>query len=249
MIDTHTHLYLSKTPPGQLVQRAKEAGVEQIISISVDSASAQKGLLLAQEFESISPTVGIHPLYHEAFGQLDQIDALLKAHRDDFVAVGEIGLDYHYGEATKDQQAEVFRAQLDMARRYAKPVVIHNRKSDDDLVRILADYQDLKTVVHCFNGGPDFVDALWHDQMYYSFTGMITYAKKGKTLRSVAEIPLNRIMIETDMPYLVPKAYHGLENEPAFVVEVAKTIAAVKGVSLETVMAETTATAQRFFDL
>lgn len=249
MIDTHTHLYLSKTDPSTLVQRALEAGVEGMVSISVDPDTAKTGLDLAQQFDSVYPTVGIHPLYHEAFDRVSEIEQLLKAHQDDFVAVGEIGLDYHYGETTKVRQAEVFRAQLELARTYNKPVVIHNRKSNEDLVRILADYRDLRTVVHCFNGGEDFVEALWHDQMYYSFTGMITYAKKGKTLRSVSKIPLERMMIETDMPYLVPKAYHGLENEPAFVVEVAKTIAEVKGVSLEKVIESSTNTARHFFNL
>ncbi|MDA1353052.1 MAG: TatD family hydrolase [bacterium] len=247
MIDTHAHINMCKDDSETVIKRAADAGVKRIINIAVDLESAQWGDAVSKSNKRVAATIGIHPLYHEKFGDLDAIASILNGQHN-YVAMGEMGLDYKYDDVNKEAQHHVFRGQLDLARSHNMPIVIHNRQSDEDMISILNDYTDLRRVVHCFSSNWDFAKSVMTDDTYYSFTGIITYAKKGKVIDVVRQMPLSRIMIETDCPYLTPEAYRGVENEPAFVVEMAKRIAEIKELSLEEVIDVTTQNAEQFFN-
>ena len=148
----------------------------------------------------------------------------------------------------KNQQTW-FRQQLDIAKQYMLPVIIHNRKADNDIVSIVNDYPTVYKVFHCFSGSPDFAKTLLSDYHFFSFTGTITYSKKGKTLRAIQPLPLDKLMVETDCPYLTPIPYKGNENQPAYLAPIAQKIADIKQVPLEKVCQTTTTTANLFFNL
>jgi TatD DNase family protein len=247
MIDTHAHLYSSDLDISTLVENAKLAGLKHIVNVGIDIQTSLKSLEFSKQFDMIVPTIGIHPGYTEDENRLSELKALAKKHP--FKAIGEIGLDYFKMYTDKDTQKRVFIAQLEIASELNLPIIIHNRHAEDDMIAILKDFSKLKKVFHCFGSGIDFIEKIDSDSTFYSFTGNITYSKKGKTINSIRELPLEKIMIETDCPYLTPEAYKGQKNEPAFVAEVAKKIAAVKEISLEMVVKTSTATATSFFNI
>ena len=249
IIDTHVHLQLCEHDPATLIANAKAANVTKLINVGTSLESSQSNLDLANRFPGIVyPTAGIHPCYKDAYNQLDTLATLVKTHT--FHAIGECGFDFHYPDsAPADQQETVFRAQLDLARNTNLPVIIHTRKADPHLKPVLDEYSDIRKVIHCYGGSWDFTQTLLSNTTWFSFTGQITFAKKGKTIRTLKNLPLDRIMIETDAPYLTPDAFLGQKNEPAFVPEIAKKIAEVKDLPLDTVIKSTTNTATDFFNL
>ena len=249
MIDTHAHLNLLKdSSPEQAIQNARSVGLTGMIQVSTDLQTAQFGLELRDRFQDVYPTIGIHPLYQDEYDHKELLEPLLKQHIDEFVAVGEIGLDYHY-DVPKELQRPVFEYQMDLAKRYNKPVIIHNRKADEDVKSVLDQYPDLKIVLHCYSSNIQFLESFGRDHLYASFTGMICNQKNGKVIRAVEQWPLSKMMIETDCPYMVPKVYSGQENQPAYVLEVAKRIAELKGVGVDDVIDITTQNAMSFFGL
>ena len=248
MIDTHVHLLMLKRPVVDTLGRAKAAGLSHVIQVATDIQSSKAGLDLAAEHDMVSATVGIHPGYPDDFSRISELEELIKNRRSEIVALGEIGLDYHYEHDPVAQQ-NAFRAQLDLAKKYQLPVVIHNRKADEDIAKIASEYPEIPMLCHCFSSAEAFIESMGPERLYLSFTGMVTHQKKGKVIRVLKNWPLNRTMIETDSPYLVPKGYEGQENEPAYVVEVAKRIAELKEISVEIVSEYTDATAAEFFGL
>ena len=163
--------------------------------------------------------------------------------------MGEIGLDYFKMRSSKIHQCTAFERQLALARYYDMPVIIHNRHSESDMADIVTQFPTVKKVFHCFGSHPDFIEQVDSPTTYYSFTGTATYAKKGKTIAAIRDIPLTKIMIETDCPYLTPVAYKGKENQPAYVSKIAKRIAYIKGIHIATVIQTTTQTASYFFKI
>jgi len=247
MIDTHAHLYYREKDLAQLIKNAKEAGLSHIINVGIDIKTSLKALDYSKKFDMILPTIGIHPCNSNNNDSLNELKELALKHP--FKAIGEIGLDYFKMYTDKKTQKQVFIAQLDIAQELNLPIIIHNRHAEEDMIEILNTYPNLKKVFHCFGSGVEFINETHSDTTYYSFTGNITYAKKGKMIQSIKELPLEKIMIETDSPYLTPEAYKGQENEPAFVREIAKKIADVKHLTIEEVITSTTQTARRFFNI
>ena len=215
IVDTHAHLGLCKAAPETLILSAQEAGVSHIINVGLDISSAKAALALSKDFPQTYPTVGIYP--GEPFNEslLSEVYDLAKTGQ--FCAIGEIGLDFHWMKKEASYQRKAFIAQLELARELDMPVIIHNRETESEMIEIMKAYTDVKKVFHCFGSGMDFAEAVMDGNTYFSFTGTVTYAKKGKTVRSVRELPLNRIMVETDCPYLTPKVVKGSPNQPAFV--------------------------------
>ena len=249
MIDTHAHLnLLSRTDLGLAIEASRQAGLTGIIQVSTDIDSAKEGLRLSQIYPEVFPTVGIHPLYQDMFGRKDELIPLIEANRAQIVALGEIGLDYHY-DVPAQLQHPVFIYQMNLARQFNLPVIIHNRKADEDVKKVLDQYPDLSIVLHCYSSNIEYLESFNRDNLWVSFTGMICNQDKGKVIRAVERWPLERMMIETDCPYMVPKQFAGNENQPAYVVEVAKRIAMLKGVGIETVIDQTTQNAKQFFGL
>jgi TatD DNase family protein len=248
LVDTHCHLGDAAFTGdlAQVVERAAATGVGHIVVIGESPEAAQRAVALAVDDPRLSATAGVHP--HTASEWNEAIAAwLAEAVRDDrVVAVGETGLDYHYDHSPRDRQRVAFEAQLELAGAVGKPAVIHAREADGDLAEILRDHPRTVAILHSWSSGPDLLDralALGH---YVSFSGMVTF--KSWTLDdAVRQVPLDRLLLETDAPYLAPVPHRGKRNEPGFVVAVARRVAEVRGLSIEELTAITTANAVRVF--
>ncbi len=251
MIDTHCHL----TDPrlgselGGVLKRASAAGVRRFITISTTIDDAVACIALADRHENIACSVGVHPnhAYQEDVTRIPEMVGLSQG-SDNVVALGEMGLDYHYGLAHKRIQRETFEAQLQVAAVVKLPVVIHCREAVDDTLAILKGFPAVECVFHCFTGTAEEAHRILNAGYMLGFTGAITF-KKSDELRDVVRLtPSDRMFVETDAPYLTPEPMRKQKiNEPALVVHVAETVAAVKGVTVEAVDRFTTENAQRFF--
>jgi|CXWL01.1.fsa_nt_gi TatD DNase family protein len=253
LIDSHCHL----TYPGLIEQidgvlaRAAAAGVEDIVTIATDAADAAKSLAIAANHPCVHVVAGVHP--HNAAKVADGWETHLRSivSRSDVHAVGEMGLDYHYDFADRTVQDRVFRAQLAIAQSTHKPVVIHCRESHDDVLRVLADFPNLACVVfHCFTGSMTEARQIIEAGYWISLTGVVTF-KKSDELREVARfIPADRLMIETDAPYLSPEPLRNSRpNEPSYLIHTARCVADARGLSVEELADLTTTNARRFFKL
>lgn len=252
MIDTHAHLDNSQFDDDRaaVLERAFASGVSDVIIPSIEPKNFDAVRLLAQSHPNIWRGIGIHPHHAHEVTDNDLFRVEQEATADRVVAVGEIGLDYYYDFAPKDVQQAIFREQLRIAKRKDRPVIVHNRESDDDVLRIIEEEQDgtLRGVLHCFSGNPAMLAAIIRLGFCVSFTGNITY-KKSTLGETVAAAPLDKIMIETDAPYMAPVPYRGKRNEPSFVRFIAEKIAELHSVTIETVTTMTTATAKNLFRL
>lgn len=252
-IDTHSHLFLPnfENDLDEVINRAKENKIDYIIVPATDIASAKKAIELADKFDFIYATVGVHPHDTKDWDPawLDEIEELTKHKK--VIAIGEIGLDYHYDFSPREKQIEAFKAQLDLAVKLKLPVIVHNRESDKDMMEIISSYcgNDLRAQFHCFNASLE--DALSYIKMNHiiSFTGNITF-KKSDELRSIlAGISLDNILLETDSPFMTPEPFRGKRNEPANVKIVAQKIAEIHKTDVEEVAKITSFNAFKFFGL
>jgi TatD DNase family protein len=247
LFDSHCHLTDDRFAgeAETVAERAREAGVESLVVIASDEEDAGAARDLARRIGAWS-TAGIHPhVADRAPNGLGRVRELL-AERD-VVAVGETGLDYHYDNAPREAQRDSFAAHLELAAEVGKPVVVHSRDSDDDMIAMIRDAgPDVRGVLHCFAGSPALFEAGVEAGWYVSFSGLLTfpsYATKGLA----AAVPPDRLLIETDAPYLAPVPHRGKRNEPAYVVEVARAVAGLTGESPEEVAARTSRNARAFY--
>ena len=225
MIMPRTLVYVQTTIRDSSQQQ--KSGLKHIINIGINIDSSLKALEQAKRYpKMISATIGIHPCDCNEYIDFKQLEKL--AEQEPFVAIGEIGLDYHHMTATRKEQINFFEKQLELANKLNLPVVIHNRKADDDIRAIIKQWPTVKKVLHCFSSSADYANSVIDDHTFFSFTGMITEAKKGKLVNAIKAIPIEHIMLETDCPYLTPIEKKGQENEPAFTSFVAAKIAALK---------------------
>jgi TatD DNase family protein len=250
MIDTHCHL----TDPRLLEQldavidRARAAGVTRMITIGTDIDGARAAIALCTGRDNLRCVVGIHPNYTQD-ATLDDVPALRPLQQEScVVALGEMGLDYFHKFADRDHQASMFEAQLTLADELNRPVVIHSREAIDDTLAILRNAPTVRAVFHCFTGSAAEADRILAAGHWISFTGPVTYKKNDDLRGVVRRVPLDRLMVETDAPYLSPEPRRAQRtNEPALVMYTAAKIAEVKGISLEELDQATTANASRFF--
>lgn len=253
LIDSHCHLTFDalRDQVDAVLARAVKVGVTRFVTIATDLPDADRALALSSAHESVHVVAGIHP--HEAGKvQAGWDGALLEVvRRGDVFAVGEMGLDYHYDFADRAQQASVFRRQLEIAREVSKPVVIHCREAQGDLMSVLADFPGLVNVVfHCFTGTLAEAASIIKRGYWISLTGVVTF-KRSEELRAVARmLPAERLMVETDSPYLSPVPVRSVHpNEPAHLVHTAACIARERGMTPTALAALTSANALRFFSL
>ena len=247
-IDTHAHLYMVSKPAKELIAQAQAAGVMKMVVPGTTVKTSKIAAELAVEFpDSVIPVAGIHPSESISPTDIQNLDLLLATYP--FKAIGEIGLDYFHKEIAPDVQKFGLIAQLELALKYQLPVIIHNREADEDVATILWDFPDIPKVFHCFSSDMRFVKKTMAPKTYFSFTGNITYKNKEKAHEVISFLPLDKIMIETDCPFLAPVPYRGKENEPAFVIEVARQISDIKNISLDDVIKQTTANAISFFNI
>jgi TatD DNase family protein len=251
LIDSHCHLDFPDfaSELDDVVNRAREADIGRLVTISTRVKKHDQVRAVAERFDDVFCSVGTHP--HNAHEETDiGTDELLeRAAHPKVVAIGEAGLDYHYDNSPRDAQERGFLAHVAAARESGLPLVIHSREADDDMARILEEESGkgaFPAVLHCFTGGRDLAMraiALGH---YVSFTGILTF-KATQNLRDIAaELPADRILVETDAPYLAPGKFRGKRCEPAYIVETAKVLAGARGVSLDEIARQTT---ENFFRL
>ncbi len=249
LIDTHSHIYYDKYENDfdKVLSRAKENNLEKIICVGVDIESSKKSIELSEKHNMIYATAGYHPHETKEANQnyLNELEKLLNHNK--VVAVGEIGLDFFYNHSDKKTQIKIFNEQLELANHLYMPCVIHNRNSDEELLDCLKNKKIEKGVIHCFASNLKFAKELINLNLFLSFTGLITFNQELENV--VKEIPLNKIMIETDSPYLTPKPHRGKRNEPYMVKYVAKKIAEIKNISYDEVANTTTKNAVKFFGL
>lgn len=254
-IDSHAHIEMSDFDADReaVIQRALDAGVEIIVCVGdgdVANDSHSAAFRLAEQYPFIYTTVGVHP--HEARLLDDDLYARLKdlSEHPKVIAWGEIGLDYHYDNSPREVQREAFRRQLQMARERGLPVSIHTREAEADTLEILnAEWRDSEVsgVIHCFTGTRGFAEAAVELGFLISFSGVVTF-KKAEDLRETARaIPIEKILIETDSPFLAPVPYRGRRNEPAYVVETARAIAELRGIDAEELGLTTSRNFRRMF--
>jgi TatD DNase family protein len=251
LVDSHCHLDFPDfaSELDAVMARAGAAGVGHVVTISTRVRRHGQVLAIAERFPNVTCSVGTHP--HHAQEELDvtAADLIERARHAKVVAIGEAGLDYHYDFSPRAAQEHGFRAHIAAARATGLPLVIHSREADDDTARILeeeAGQGAFKAVLHCFTGGPELARralALGH---FISFTGIVTFKNSGDLREIAKNVPADRFLIETDAPYLAPLPYRGKRNEPAYVAEIAKVLAAVRGVVVEEIARQTT---ENFFRL
>lgn len=253
LVDTHCHLDFDRFDDDReaVVERAVAAGVERIIVPALDLANCAAVLSLAERFEQVFAAVGVHPNstaeWQDAW--LEQIRGF--ARHDKVVAVGEIGLDYYWDRSPKAVQQQALAGQLELAAELDLPVIIHNRESDEDVLRLLAQSplngRSEPGVLHSFSSNWETAEKALDMGYYLGFTGPVTY-KKAEDLREVAgRVPLERILVETDAPFLAPQQHRGQRNEPAYVAYVAERIAAIRGLTTAEMARQTTENARRLF--
>ncbi len=250
LIDTHCHLDFPEYDQDrdEVINRAKEQGVEYIINIGSSLEGSRKSVELAQKYESIYATVGIHPHEADSFTSETGKTTLNLVKEKKVVAIGEIGLDYFKHYSQPKNQLSVFMAMLKIAKDCGFPLVIHTREADKDTLEILKEAMPVKAVVHCFSGDKTFLKECLDLGFLVSFTCNITY-KKAENLREIVRLaPLDKLLLETDAPYLSPEGFRGKRNEPLQVRLLAEFIANLKGLELEEVAEATTKNARTFFN-
>jgi TatD DNase family protein len=233
MIDSHTHLDSCDPPNEELVAAAEAAGVDRILTVGMDSASNRSALAATERFPQVFAAVGRHPNVAQGFdgGDLAELRAL--AAHDGCVAIGETGLDFFRDRAPRADQERAFEAQIALAAEFAKPLVIHTRAAEDATLDMLRRHADGVTVIlHCFSM-PDHLDEVLDSGWYVSFAGNATYPKNTELADAIAKVPSERLLVETDAPYLTPQPVRKHPNQPAFVVHTAQFVAERRGVSLQ----------------
>lgn len=255
LIDTHTHLDFSQFDEDrkEVINRAQNSDIAAVLNIGTCLSSSRKSLMLSQHFDDFMyTTVGVHP--HNA-GDIDFHKAseilydLSKADR--VKAIGEIGLDYYYDNSPHQQQREMFIELLELAKEVQLPVVIHSREAPQETMEILKQHAapDNGGIMHCFAGDINMAEQALNLNFYIAVNGIITFNNAHKLRETISRVPLDRLLIETDCPYLTPTPYRGQRNEPAYVRQVAEKIAEIKGVTTEQIAARTTDTAREFMQI
>lgn len=250
LVDTHAHLDGQEyhDDVSETIARAAEAGVRTMVCAGQDRATSLATLALADRFSSIAPAVGVHPHLAKDSGSLDWLAALLDDPR--LVALGEIGLDYHYDFSPREVQRGVFAAQLELAGSRGLPVIIHCREAAADVIALLRSHRKpvSPAVVHCFTESYDlgkrFIDEC---DAYLGIGGAVTFKKATDLHDAVARLPLERLVLETDCPYMAPVPYRGKRNEPAYVALTCEAVARLRDTSVEEIAAATTANAHKLF--
>jgi TatD DNase family protein len=234
LVDSHAHLFYEGIYEAldYKLKFAKLAGVDYILSVGTDSKTMSKNIEIAERFSNVFASVGIHP--HHFSDGYDVAELIELSKREKVVAIGEVGLDYHYDDATpRADQITLFRDMLSISEECKLPYIIHSRECFDDIFRIMDEYALLPSVFHCYTDTKENAAKILDRGHYISFTGVITFKKSDELREVVKYVPADKLLIETDCPYLSPVPYRGKPNEPAFVSIVAEYVAQVRGIGIE----------------
>ncbi len=250
-IETHCHLDFPEYDLDRdtVIKQANAQGVEYLINIGSSIEGSIRSVGLAQTYPCVYATVGIHPHEADGFSQINLEVLETLARQEKVVAIGEIGLDYFKNYSSAENQRNLFLSLLDLAKKVSLPLVIHTRQAQEETLSILREAMPIEGVVHCFSGDESFLKQCLDLGLFVSFTCNITY-KKAQSLRNLVKIvPLDRLMLETDAPFLSPEGFRGRRNEPARVRLLAEEVARIKGIKLEEVAEVTSSNAIAFFKL
>jgi TatD DNase family protein len=251
LVDSHCHIDLPQFDADRdaVVARAREAGVHEMLIVGgVDEEAGHQRALRVAESLGFPASAGVHP--HEARlateATYDELRGLAREGR--IVAIGEVGLDFHYDHSPRDVQREVFRRQVRLAREVGLPVIVHTREADAETAALLEDEgaQDVGGVIHCFTGGAELARRALALGFFISFSGIVAFPRAEGIQEVARTMPLGRLLVETDAPFLAPPPHRGKRNEPAFVVEVARRVAALRGVEVQDIGAASSANFARF---
>jgi len=247
MIDSHTHLDACRAPAEELVAEATAAGVDRLVTIGTDSDSCRRALAAADAFSEVFAAVGRHPNASEGFDEGDVAELRALAEHDRCVAIGETGLDYHREHAPHADQARAFEAHISLAAETGKALVIHTRAAVQDTLATLRERASgVRVVMHCFSM-PEHLDEVLDHGWFVSFAGNVTYPGATDLADAAERVPADRLLVETDAPYLSPQAVRKERNRPAFVMHTARFVAERRGVSLEELDRDVGRTAARVF--
>ncbi|WP_404456968.1 TatD family hydrolase [Oceanobacillus kapialis] len=253
LFDTHVHLNARQFMEDReaTIQRAFDAGVKYMVVVGFDSETTPLAIEIAEQYETIYAAVGWHPV-----DAIDMTEDHLKwieelAEHPKVVAIGEMGLDYHWDKSPKDIQKQVFRKQIQLAKKVNMPIIIHNREATADIIEILQeeDAQAVGGIMHCYNDSVDYVQTCLDMNFYISLGGPVTFKNAPLPKEVAVQVPADRLLVETDAPFLAPHPNRGKRNEPAYVKLVAEKIADLRGVSLEEISKLTTQNAFSLFKL
>ncbi|WP_456277153.1 TatD family hydrolase [Bacillus sp. AK128] len=253
LFDTHVHLNADQFNDDleEVIERAQQQGVRKMVVVGFDRPTIKKAIELAETYSFIYASVGWHPV--DAIDMTDEdlqwIEEL--SFHPKVVAIGEMGLDYHWDKSPKDIQKEVFRKQIQLARRVKLPIIIHNREATQDIVDILKEENaaEVGGIMHCYSGSLEVAKECIDMNFYISFGGPVTFKNAKKPKEVAKELPLENLLIETDCPYLAPHPYRGKRNEPSYVALVAQEIAELKGLTYEEVVQKTYDNARQIFNI
>ncbi|WP_458110003.1 TatD family hydrolase [Bacillus zhangzhouensis] len=251
LFDTHAHLNAEQYNEDleQVIERAKSEKVENIVVVGFDRPTITRAMELIEEYEFIYAAIGWHPV--DAIDMTDEDLAWIKelSQHEKVVAIGEMGLDYYWDKSPKEVQKEVFRRQIALAKEVNLPIIIHNRDATEDVVTILKEEgaADVGGIMHCFTGSLEIAKACMEMNFYISFGGPVTFKNAKKPKEVVKDIPSDRLLIETDCPYLTPAPFRGKRNEPSYVKYIAEQIAELREMSFEELAELTTENAKKVF--
>jgi TatD DNase family protein len=244
LIDSHTHLHLCEPPDDELVETAAAAGVKRILTVAIDDESCVRVLDAAHAHPGVFAAIGRHPNSAAGF-DVERLRPFAADPR--CVAIGETGFDYHHDQASPADQRRAFLAQIELARELAKPLVIHTREADDDTLAVLRERAaGVGVVLHCFSM-PDRLHECLEEGWWISFAGNVTYPKAADLAAAAELVPSERLLVETDAPYLTPVPLRGQANQPAYVVHTAHAVAAVRGISYKELEGEVERSAAAVF--
>ena len=246
MIDTHSHIDMLQNPEAE-IKAAIEAGVEKIIIPGVEPDTFDKITEFIDKYDNVFGCIGVHPSEAQKFTDDTAKRIALLAHHPKMVGIGEIGLDYYWDKTFVDIQKKVFKTQIEIAMSMDLPVVIHDREAHLDTFNILKEANYNKVLMHCFSGSVEFARECIKEGWYLALGGVVTFKNAIKMKEVAVDIPLDRLLLETDAPYLTPVPFRGKENQPAYTKFVAEEIAKLRGISVEEVDRITTQNANEVF--
>ena len=257
LIDTHAHLDMAAfdRDRAEVVSRAGDAGVSTIISVGIDLKSSQKAIALAESYPEVLATVGVHPHDVSQITKANIASLADAAGNSRVVAIGEIGLDFYRDRSPREIQTQAMRWQLELAEQVNLPVVIHCRQAEEEMLPLLRDWTssarggdaEPRGVIHCFNGDIETAQQYLEMGFYLSLGAYISYPSSRHLHNIIRWLPLDRLMLETDCPFLPPQEHRGKRNEPSYLLSAAEIIGRIKGASLEVIARETTQNARRLF--
>jgi TatD DNase family protein len=248
VIDSHTHLDFCAPPDAELVAAAVDAGVERIVTVGTTGASCRAALAAAEAFPQVYAAIGRHPNEATGFDDADLAELQALAAHPRCVAIGETGLDYYRDYAPRGDQKRAFLAQIELARDAGKPLVIHTRAAEEDTLRVLSEQVDgVRVILHCFSMADRVDECLSHPDWWFSFAGNVTYPRAEALRTAALRVPSERLLVETDAPFLSPQVVRGKPNQPAHVVHTAQALAVERRVPYEELAAGVEASAAAVF--